>query len=275
MALLAASCQSQPQSSPVSAASALGGDVARVGETTIPAAVVSAVSAASSESPRDALEAVVRDALAAGAARAAGLDRIADVAWATRAALARQVVRRSMAASAAEGPPRPGELENVQVAHAVVLRSARLPEAREVAIADAIRSKVDGASSVDEFERRAAATPHADAQVVVEQLAAFGADGRSSTGEIDASFVAAAFGLHSPGELSGVVETRFGWHVIFLVGRTAPEGDNAGRSDDLAASVAELRARGRLESFFRERRRTSRIEVLGVADSMMAEVKVP
>jgi hypothetical protein len=264
--------------------SSLGGDAARVGTTNIPVAVVSAVFRASSQSVRKALDSLVADALAAAGARNEDLARKGGAPWATSAVLARRVALQSIRDAAAEGPPKPDELEDVRVVHAVVMRSARVPEARAVAVADAIRRAVEGSRSADEFEKRANATPHADAQVTVERLAPFGADGRWASGEggaVDGSFAAAAFGLRVPAQVSPVVETRFGWHVIFLMDRSAPQ-EAAGAATDrrtdlasLASAVEEMRARGWIESRLRTRRRASHIEILGDADALIAEVKVP
>jgi parvulin-like peptidyl-prolyl isomerase len=227
-------------------------------------------------SSRRALDDLVSDALAAAAAKTAGIDRRSDVTWETTSLLARAVARRSVADAAASGAPTPQELESVEVAHAVVRRSARVPEARAVAVASAIRAAVEGARSVDDFEARAKATPHADSQVVVERLPAFRAVGRSESASFDASFVAAAFGLGSAGAISSVVETVFGWHVIYLVDRKAAEGWlSAEDGARLASAVRELRARAALDSVLRARRQAARIEVMDDADALLAEVKVP
>ncbi len=237
---------------------------------------MSRTSAAMAVSSRRALDDLVSDALAATAAKAAGIDRRSDVTWETTSLLARAVARRSVADAAAGGPPTPEELESVEVAHALVRRSSRVPEARAMAVASAIRAAAEGARSVDDFEARANATPHADSQVVVERLPAFRADGRSESASFDASFVAAAFGLSSPGSISPVVETVFGWHVLYLVERKAPDRSlSAEDGARLASAVHELRARAALDSLLRARRQASRIEVLGDADTLLAEVKVP
>jgi parvulin-like peptidyl-prolyl isomerase len=95
-------------------------------------------------------------------------------------------------------------------------------------------------------------------------------------GELDASFVAAAFLLRAPADVSSVVETRFGWHVIFLVERSLPEpGALAQRRADLAQAVLDMRARASLESMLRERRKAVPIELLGAADALMSEVRTP
>lgn len=272
-ATLSASCQRQP---PPLAQSSLGGEAARVAGIPISGALVSEVAGASAVSPRQALDGLVTDALLATAARSIGLDRQDDVVWPCTVALARRVVRRRLEQAAAEGPPRDDELQDVRVAHAVVIRSSRVSEERALAVASAIRQAVAGARSVDDFEVRAKGSPHSDAQVVVERLGAFAADGRTPNGELDPSFVAAAFLLRAPADVSPVIETRFGWHVIFLVERTPFEqGALAQRRTDLAPAIFDMRARASLESLLRERRQAAPIEVLGAADALMSEVRAP
>lgn len=272
-ATLSASCQRQP--APL-AQSSLGGEAARVAGIPIPGALVSEVARASAVSPRQALDGLVTDALLATAARSIGLDRHDDVVWPSTVALARRAVRRGLELAAAEGPPRDDELQDVRVAHALVLRSTRVSDERALAVAAAIRQAVAGARTVDEFEVRAKGSPHSDARVVVERLDAFAADGRSRGGEMDASFVAAAFLLRAPADVSPVVETRFGWHVIFLVERALPEPVALEqRRAELAPAVLDMRARASLESMLRERRQAVPIELLGSAEALMSEVRTP
>lgn len=263
-------CEAPPQPGP----SRLGGAVARAGDTTLPSALVSDVAQARGQSAHVALDDLLSDVLAAEAARALKLDGDPRVAWAVSAALARRIALSSVSDAAAQGQARPDELESVRVVHAVVRRSARVPEAAALAIAEALRRAVTGATSADDFEARANATPHADARVTVERLPPFSADGQSAEGGFDPSFVAAAFELRRPGQLSPVVATRFGWHVIYLMERSAP-ADAARRAQELGAAVVELRARQQITSLLDARKKASRVEVLAAADPLMAEVKVP
>lgn len=252
--------------------------MARVGAITISPALVAQVSKASATSPRKALEVLVADALAAAAARSMGLDREAVAGWPSSVALARRVSIRAMEDALGEGAPRDDELQYLRVAHAIVLRASRVSGDRAVAVATAIRQAVSGARSVGEFEARAKAIPHSDAQVLVEHLDPFGADGRSEagTGELDPSFVAAAFLLRTPADISPIIETRFGWHVIFLSERVAPDGASLDqRRIDLARPVTELRARGRVEALVASRRHTVPVDIAGAAESLMAEVRSP
>jgi hypothetical protein len=275
VASLAFACERPP---PPPRASSLGSDAARVGGIGISPGLVAQVSRASAIPPREALQGLVGDALAASAARSMGLDRESRVAWSSSVALARRVSLRAMDDASSRGAPRDEELQNLRVAHAIVLRSTRVSADRALAVAGAIQRAASGARSVEDFEARAKAVPHSDAQVLVERLDPFGPDGRTvpGGGELDPTFVAAAFLLSTPAEVSPVVETRFGWHVLFLVERTvSDEASTAQRRSDLTQSVFELRARGKMESLVRSRRQTVPIEVAGAAEALMAEVRSP
>jgi hypothetical protein len=272
-AALAFGCQRQH--APV-ALSSLGGEAARVGDVAIAPSLVSAVSRASAAPPRVALNGLVADALAAAAARSAGLDRDSRALWPSTAVLARQVARHAQDEALAQGAPREDELERVRIVHAIVLRSSRVSEERSLAVATAIRQAVSGARSADEFMARAKASPHSDAQVLVEGLEPFAADAQSAKGELDRTFVAAAFLLRAPADLSPVVETRFGWHVLFLVERLPPDdASDEGRRLSLAQAVVDMRARASLEALLRARMERVSVGVVGGVDAMMAEVKEP
>jgi hypothetical protein len=213
----------------------------------------------------------VEDALVAQGAQAKGFDRDPEVSWLCAAALARRVPIRLMEEAAALGAPTDDELALVSVVHAVVLRSPNLRDAAAVAIAAAIRRAVVGARSPDEFEARAGAVNHPNAQVRVERIGPFGADGKSADDtEFEPVFVAAAFALRSPEETSPVVTTPFGWHVLQLVERRAATEASGDRRVGLAEPVVEMRGRIRLQAIVLARRQSAQPEISAAADELMS-----
>ncbi len=237
----------------------LGGAIARVGDVTLPSSLVSSVARAKGSSPREATDDLARDALAAQGAQARGFDRDPAVAWSCTAALARRVPERMADEAADLGPPTDDELGLVSVVHAVVMRSPSLREEDALAMAGDIRRAVATARSGEDFLARANAVAHPHAQMIAQPVGPFGADGRdASGGRLDAGFVAAAFALRAPLEISPIVTTPFGWHVIQLVERKAPEGSRADRMRELAEPVVRMRGRMNLDALLRAQRPSPR-----------------
>jgi hypothetical protein len=246
--------------------------VARVGDVTIPPRLVAEVAATKGISARDAVSDLVIDALAAQGARARGLDADPAVAWAGTAALARRIPARLAVEAADEGPPKDAELASVLVANAVVLRSPTLREHEALIIAENVRRAVAGARTVDDFVSRANAVSHHEAKLVAQPIGPFAADGADPGGGVlDAGFVAAAFALRTPFEVSPVIVTPFGWHVVELIERTPPaDSDLEARRTALAGAVRAMRSRMRLDALLRELRSSARVETGARVDDLMA-----
>ncbi len=262
-----------PGAAPRTTTAALHGDAARVGEVAIATSLVAEVARARRQGLRRALDDLIEDALLASQASVRGLDRDPAVQWACTAAVARFVPERLSDAARSGGAPSDDELASVRVTHAVVRRSPPARPARAFATAEAIRSAVATAHDDDAFERLAKQVPHPGLDVIVERLPEFDATGRIPSGElVDAAFVAAALELRSRGQVSEVVETPFGWHVIRLTERVAPKQDSVERlRNDLAGAVRDVRVRSQANAALREARRRVPVEISEAAGALMAE----
>lgn len=166
--------------------------------------------------------------------------------WLERVALARSVLHAIGEEAKAAGPPSDAEIlalsrqrfweldrpRMVEIAHAVVLSSDEDEEAR--ALAERIAQAVSSAQSVSEFRELASAVSAAGLDVKVEGLPPVTADGRAvdpdrpppagpSVQNFNAEFAAAAHRLERVGQLSPVVRTPFGYHVLYLVRSIDPQ----------------------------------------------------
>lgn len=236
---LALACSDSARGPAAEQQAALGGDVAaRVGKDVIPVSLVARTAVDQRIAPRVALRGLIDDAVATNGARARGLDRDGPVPWLLTAARARWIADRFLVEARQAGPPTDAEIAEltllhwrevdrppaVRVVHAVAMskKPDEAASAKARAVADDLRAAVQSARDADDFQAKAKAVPHpADVEVVVQALPAFASDGSLTEGEggMVEPFAKAAHALTQVGETSGIVESKFGWHVIRLVER--------------------------------------------------------
>jgi len=262
------------RSSAPSVQAVAAGEVARVGGVGVPASLVAEVARAQGVTARSALGELIEDALTSEAARALSLADDPKVRFACVAARARTVPLRVAVAAREAGRPRDEEVATLTVVHALVRRTRGISARAGLALANLIHQSVEGSSSPEEFETRASAVPHAGAQVRIERVLGFAADGKlDNGGVIDPSFVAAAFALASTATTSPVVETPFGWHVLRLVDRVVPAADTIEqRRRELNEAVVSMRARLALDTILRERRQRTDVSIAAEADALTLRV---
>jgi hypothetical protein len=264
-----------------------GGAVARVGEVTLPGSLVGSVAAAQQTDARTACESLIDDALAAQGENAAlegNEGRDPSVAWAITSILGRTVAERVRATARAAGAPTDEEVaqlsrvhqadvdapEKLVVAHAVVRRPEdRSRDNAARAVAAQIAAAVSGVATEAAFEARAGAVPRGAFEVVIQTLPPFAAD----TPAFDPAFVRGAFTLKKSGDISGIVESSAGWHVIRLLERLPPKFmPIAQRRTAFADEVLRNRAQRALEQLLHLRRASTSVSILPDAEARMAEL---
>ncbi|HWO08277.1 MAG TPA: peptidylprolyl isomerase [Polyangiaceae bacterium] len=165
--------------------------------------------------------------------------------WIEQTVLAQQLLGVLAGEARAAGPPTDAEVREltearfweldrprmVRVVHAIVLSPKEDPEAR--ALADRIGQATRGAQTPEEFQARARAVPAEKFTVKVEALLPVTEDGRAvdpdrpppigpAVQHFNQVFAAAAQRLQRPGEMSPVVHTVFGYHVLYLISIVEP-----------------------------------------------------
>lgn len=296
VALLAAiGCSSAPTSIPNATSSELGdGIAARVGPLDVPVALVASIASAQHLSLADAREAATHDALFALHARARGLDETLDARAAIRGRLARARLA-AIASEARQSPPTDTEVDEGTVAHfldldrpegfRVVHAVAMFPKGADAAVKQRVRGVAErvarvvaGAPDADAFRTRAEAVEHEGIELRVESLEPVAADGRvlvPGGGAYELPFARAAARLSSVGELSPVVETSFGQHVLMLLERTPPRHvPLEERRRLLADEIVTVRERRAAKALLDELHAAHPVTVERSADALLASVPV-
>ncbi|HEX2878045.1 MAG TPA: peptidyl-prolyl cis-trans isomerase [Polyangiaceae bacterium] len=271
---------------------------AQVGQQTIALQTVERIAAHRSLSPKQALELALEDALLAEQAKA-GLPPYAPASHLERVALARSMMEQIAAEARAKGPPTPEELKQVvdswwweldrpelfRATHAVVLPGKKATAEkveRARVLAEEIRAAVAGATTEQEFKKRVEAVERNGLKVKVENTQPVASDGRavdlkrppkrgSPASKYDLQFAAAAATLRDIGEISPVVRTPFGFHVLMLTervpGQRAPQ-------ELLDSEVFDQRARKIQDDLIASLRAGSNVVVLDQAPAFTGLIRV-
>jgi hypothetical protein len=282
---------------PLPASSSLpAGVVARVEGESISSSAVTHIAERQLLEPRAALSRALSDALFAAAARASLPDPV--ISTVERAAAARAVLERLGSDSVSLGPPSDAEIaalvrerwaelerpDGARTTHAVVMNTDPHRDRAAQELAERLASAAKAANSAEEFLSLVKAVPADGFEVRAENLPAITADGlgfeRTEKGFVgafssfDRDFARAANGLQHPGQLSPVVKTRFGYHVIRLAeripGHVVPKAELA----SLLGPEVETRRAARLhEELLKKLRRASATQIDRAVDELTARVQ--
>lgn len=239
---------------PVQTGELESGVVARVGTERIFGDEVARIAAARGVSVADARDLAIRDALYATQAKEAGMDIERDTQLMIHAVLARRMLRKMLDDADRAGPVTDQELETVmkrrwleldrpegfRVVHAVVRTKQDADETtkkRAEVVAQAIRDVVmsvasaaktstpvhDRADPISDAFRRAVEGVSKDGfEVKVEDLPPVAADARLLSpdgGGLEKAFAEGASKLGARGDVSELVSTTYGVHVLLLLER--------------------------------------------------------
>jgi parvulin-like peptidyl-prolyl isomerase len=272
------------------------GTLARVDSELVSAASVTLVAQRQGVAPREALARLLSDALLASEARSSSPPGV--VTAIERAAEARALLEKLALDAAAAGPVTEAEAEALtkerwidldrpdaaRTTHVVVINKDGARDARARAVAEALLAAVKDSTSAQDFEQRAKAVATDGFDVRVEALPPVTADGRAFDRkdqawvpyptDFDPDFSRAASLLKEPGQLSPIVKSQFGYHVIRLVERIP--GASMPKADLLTALAPEVRtrraARARVE-LLEKLRVASAIQIDRAVDELTSRVQ--
>ena len=307
-----ASCEAPAPPSPKPSFSAAPRDpaaVAHVGDVSILPQQIARIAAAQRVTRAEARDLAVHDALFALEARSRQLDADRDIDLRRTALLARAFIEDINTAAEARGPVTDAELDEVtarhwteldrpeaaRTTHAVVMLPKDAPpatRAKAIAIAEVIHKAIAPASeaartsapSADPraddpafpaFRTAATQVDAGDLQIRVESLPPVVADGRTLTSQatLETTFAKAAIALQRRGDVSPIVETSYGFHVVMLLERIPSQiVPREERRRVVREEVLTDRARREREKVLTELRETVKID--RSLDALLAAVPV-
>lgn len=294
--LLLAGCSRANDSAPLAQRTSLSeGSVAVVGSESVSAVSVRRIASAQRVSLERARDFAVQDSLFAQASA----ERLspAEAQVVRRGELARALYEQLERAARAKGAPTDAELQALtrerwlefdrppaaRTSHAVVLLEKGTDKQAARRLAEEILAAVHGAKNEADFIAKAKAVPSDGLSVRAEELPAMTADGRPVTPDnpappdmrFDADFSEAANAIAEVGALSPIIETRFGFHVIFLAEKTpALHVPLEERRQRLAADVIVRRIHAAEKRLLEGAEAKSPVEVSRAAESLTAAVRV-
>lgn len=297
---IAAGCSSPPGDDGPgrSAASLAPGTVALVGDTPVAAEAVRAIARAERLAAPEARLAAVRDVLFARAAE----ERLAlqRGRHAGRIARARAILEWLKAEAERAGAPTKNEIEEIRgerwwelarpemrrVTHAVVRVRSDDEAARARQVISRIAEAVAGATDAARFKQLAESVAADGVEVRVEDLDPVARDGRAADLEhppepgsaptrYASEFVDAVYALENVGDISEIVRTPFGYHVLFY----AEQIPGKGSSDEvlrklLRDEVIERRARRAKDALLERLRARTPVEVERAAPELTRVIRV-
>lgn len=273
------------------------GVLARVGEDQVGATTVLRLYESRGLTPDAAARLATDDAVWAQGAR--GQLPHATSRTVERAAVARAVLEELARAATSEGPPTSAEIDGLvqerwlelarpaaaRTTHVVVINDK--PE-RDIAareLATKLASALKDVPSSAELLRIGKAFPNEGFELKAESLPFVTLDGRTYQrqgdeyyalqGAFDLDFARAALALQTPGQLSPVAKSKFGYHVIRLDERDAGATIPAAELPALLAPelISRRAAKARQDLVQRLRQRSS-IQIERAADDLTAKVQL-